>query len=780
MRVTDPVVVLTKARTACEIRAVTDWTSANYPQARIVGPAVDIDFDELSPNTLLVPVRAVWLPAVRQGERRVTLGDVLVLSNPRRPLGIVQPIIRKRRPDSLRVVAGAPATIAELRERYSQHQAEGEPFAEFVVFQASMSAERAERQIVGDRYKVPRLVAEQISSSSRFQTSAAKLAAELGRPTDAVVAEATDKLSTFVATQSRLMDDIFSATFSRLHERAWNVTVDVDNLNTLRTLNKSTGLVFLPSHRSYVDPLVLATVLRDNDFPPNLVLGGNNLSFWPVGPVARRAGMIFIRRKFGADPVYKFAMRSYLAYIVEKRFNLEWYIEGGRSRTGKLRKPKLGLLTYVVDAVGQLEEADVTIVPTSIVYDQLQEIGAMAAEDAGGTKKPEGVGWLLRYAKAQRNYLGEARVRFGTPISLRAALDDAGEGRARLEKVAFRVMDEINSATPISATSLAGFALLGAQDRAYTLAEIEAILAPLLDYIDRRDLPGPDPALCRGTGLAQTLRVLAGNGVVSCYDGGSEPVWSIVADNHAVAAYYRNGALHHFVDRAIVEVAMLAVAEGDVRAGHHPAPDHTGGTEDHAQQATATGSGPSVDEGLLAASQREALRIRDLLKFEFFFPPKTEFLHRLGLELDFLAPGWRAVTPTQEWTYEVLHGHTGGLLARRTLQPFFDAQLVFATRLVELGDSAREKDDLIADCLGLGRQLALQGVVRSKDSVSKDLYDGCYQLADNRGLIDGEDHEDVAAARHSWLDEVESMRKRLARIASIEEIQPAVWSEVAP
>ena len=113
---------------------------------------------------------------------------------------------------------------------------------------------------------------------------------------------------------------------------------------------------------------------------------------------------------------------------------------------------------------------------------------------------------------------------------------DAGEGRARLEKVAFRVMDEINSATPISATSLAGFALLGAHDRAYTLAEIEAILAPLLDYIRRRELPGPDPALCRGVGLTQTLRVLAGNGVVSCFDGGSEPVWSIVPDNHAVAA----------------------------------------------------------------------------------------------------------------------------------------------------------------------------------------------------------------------------------------------------
>ncbi|WLP88708.1 glycerol-3-phosphate 1-O-acyltransferase [Gordonia sp. NB41Y] len=757
MRMTDPVLVLTKARTPSEMRAVTDWASSTYPDAE-VHQLADVDYDALPPQALLVPVRPVWLPAVRQGgERRVSLGDVLVLSNPRRPARLMQPLIQSRRPDSLRVAAGAPATIAELRSRYSRSQAEGEPFGEFVSVQASLSAERAERQIVGDRYKVPRLVAEQISSSARFQSGAAALAATLGRQTDAVMAEATDKLSTFVATQSRLMDDVFSATFNRLHERAWNVSVDVDHLNELRTLNKSTGLIFLPSHRSYVDPLVLAKVLRNNDFPPNLVLGGNNLAFWPVGPVARRAGMIFIRRKFGADPVYKFAMRSYLAYIVEKRFNLEWYIEGGRSRTGKLRQPKLGLLTYVVDAVGQLDDADVTIVPTSIVYDQLHEIGAMAAEDAGGTKKPEGVAWLLRYAKAQRHYLGEARVRFGAPISLRAALADAGDGPARLDKVAFRVMDEINSATPITATSLVGFALLGAQDRAYTLPEIEAILSPLLTYIARSDLPGPDPTLCRGVGLTQTLRVLAGNGVVSCFEGGVEPVWSIVPENRAVAAYYRNGALHHFVDRAIVEVGMLAVAEGEVT--------HLGDPESH--------------DSLLSASQQEALRIRDLLKFEFFFPPKTEFLHRLGQELDLLAPGWREVTPTQDWTYEVLHGHTGALLARRTLQPFFDAQLVVATRLVQLGSASRDRDDLVADCLGLGKQLSLQNVVRSKDSVSKDLYEGGYQLADNRGLIHGENTDDLPPARQQWLDEVELMRDRLSRIASIEAIQPTIGSEVA-
>lgn len=733
-------IVLADVRTAVEREIVVEWAAHSYPGVR-VGAVDELDVDGLAADTMLIPARVVWLPPVRKGERRVSVADVIALSNPRRPPAFRQQAIRRLGPDRVRVVEGAPATVADLRERYSAQQADGESFPAFIGMRAAISAERAELELVGARYKVPRLVAEQISSSARFQAGAATLATELGRTATSVAREATDKMGTFVATQSRLMQDLFTSTFSGLYQRAWSVSADLDTLGRLRTLNKTSSLVFLPSHRSYVDTLILQSVLHGNDFPPNLVLGGENLAFWPMGPIARRAGTIFIRRKFGSDPIYKFAMRSYLSFIVEKRFNLEWYIEGGRSRTGKLRPPMLGLLAYVADAVEALDGADVMVVPTSIVYDQLPEIMAMARESAGGTKTPEDLKWLVKYARGQREYRGEARVRFGEPFSLRQALADAGGGRARLEKVAFKVMDEINAATPISATSLAGFALLGAEDRAYTAGEVEVILAPLLTYIDARRLPGPDPALCRGLGLLSTLSELTEAGVLVTFAGGPEQVWSIAPDSHAIAAYYRNGALHHFVDRAIVELAMLAISDGQV-------------------------------DGLLAPAQQEALRIRDLLKFEFFFPAKDEFLHRLGAEVDLMAPEWRTAEPTQEWVHQKLLASAGELLARRSLQTFFDAQLVVARRLVSLGTDDVDKDTVLVDCLGLGRQLAMQGVVQ-KDSVSREMYDAAYRLAANRGAVgdggDGRaDGADPAAARADWLAEVDDMRDRLARIAAIE------------
>lgn len=737
----DKTVVLAEAGTPYELETIIRWAAVRHAGARVAELA-SAGVDKLPPDTELLPVRVVWLPQLRNGERRVSMADVLALTNPRRPRAAAQRRIGKRSPDRVRVVAGEPATIANLRMKYENGVADGEPFASFIAVQASLSGERAERQLIGDRYKVPRLVAEQISSSARFRRNAAELAVQLGRPDPVVVQEATDQLSTFVATQSRIMDDLFAGIFRVMHERAWTVDVDLESLDSLRALSKSHALIFLPSHRSYMDPLVLADVLRGHNFPPNHVLGGNNLSFWPVGAIGRRAGMIFIRRKFGDDPIYKFAMRSYLAHLLEKRFNLEWYIEGGRSRTGKLRRPMLGLFSYVVDAVDQVPEVDAIVVPTSIVYDQLSEIGAMAAESAGATKKPEGIAWLLKYAREQRTHLGSARVRFGEPFSLRQALAESGDGRARLEKVAFKVMAGINTATPITATSLAGFALLGAEERAFTGQEIEAILSPLLDYIDERGLPGPQRAFCRGLGLRSTLGELTAAGVLERFDGGIDPVWSIAPGNHAVAAYYRNGAIHHFVNRAIVELGLLTAAELPMDTERDP-------------------------EALPAAAQHEVLRIRNLLKFEFFFPARGQFIKQLITELDLLAPDWRTVTPTPGWSRQILADHADALVARRTLQPFLDAQLVVAELLLTQGDRWSDDDEFLDRCVGLGTQFCLQARIRSKDSVSRELYAGALRLARNRDLVDPQS-ADVSRRRTEFLDEIEQLRSRLAEIADVE------------
>ena len=287
----------------------------------------------------------------------------------------------------MHVVAGEPATVYNLRRRFHD-AAETGTFVSYVRRQAVLACERAELAVIGDRYKVPQLVVEQVTSSAEFQRKVRGLASELDRPEADVLEEAKTALSSLVTVQSRLTLDLSARVNRVFYERAWNIGADTEQLDRLRELNKSQALVFLPSHRSYLDPLVLADVLTAHDFPRNHTLGSDNMSFGPLGALARRSGVVFIRRKFGKDPVYRMAARSYLSFLVGKRFNLEWYPEGGRSRTGKLRSPMLGLLAYLVDAVEEQPGLDVTIVPTSIVYDQLGEIAAMAA----GLRRQQEVG----------------------------------------------------------------------------------------------------------------------------------------------------------------------------------------------------------------------------------------------------------------------------------------------------------------------------------------------------------------------------------------------------
>ena len=406
--------------------------------------------------------------------------------------------------------------------------------------------------------------------------------------------------------------------------------------------------MFLPTHRSYADPLVLAEVLREHDLPRNTVLGGNNMSFWPIGPLGKRAGIVFIRRSSGDDPVYKLALREYIAHLVSKRFNLEWYIEGGRSRTGKLRKPQLGLLAYLAGALDDGRAPDVALVPTSIVYDRLYELDAMAAEQGGAGKSAEGLGWLASYVRGQTRNHGTARVRFGEPISLAESLDEAGEGKARLEKVAFTICDGINRATPATPTALVTFALLGAGGRALTLEQIRVSTEPLLDHLDRLGRPGPRGDLT-GDGIERTLDRLVTGEVVERYDGGEQTVWSIRDGRHRVAAFYRNGAIHHFVTRAVVELALLAASRAS--AGEDP----------------------------VEVAWDDALALRDLLKFEFFFPSKPRFADEIAAETDAGRPRLaraRARSPTAAAT---LFARTRFLVAPRTLRSFVDAQWVVAT-----------------------------------------------------------------------------------------------------
>jgi glycerol-3-phosphate O-acyltransferase len=500
----------------------------------------------------------------------------------------------------------------------------------------------------------------------------------------------------------------------------------------------------LSTHKSNLDHGVLQILLHENGLPPNHTAGGINMNFFPLGPLVRRAGVFFIRRSFKDDEIYKLVLRHYIDYLIEKRFPLEWYIEGGRSRSGKLLPPRFGMLAYVVDAYRRGRSEDVSLVPVSICYDQISDVSDYAAEQLGASKESEGFFWFVRFLRRLGRRYGRIVVRFGEPLSLASALEapdptappDPDERALGLQKLGFEVCVRINQATPITPIALVCLALLGRGDRALSLAEMQDALRNLLAYVERRKLPvSEELVLHTPDGLRHNLNLLVENGLLTRFAEGPDTVWGIATRQHLAAAYYRNTVIHYFVNGAIAELALLRAAELDV-------------------------------QDRLREFQEEALRLRDLLKFEFFFTDKETFQAELATEVAFHDPHWKNAFDGGPAELAELVTRFRPHSAHRILRPFVEAYRVVGDARARRDPALPVEDEpFLRECLALGRQYVLQKRMR-EEAISKVVFASALRLARNRGLTTA-GAADLAQRRERLARELREVMRRIEGVEAL-------------
>ena len=294
----------------------------------------------------------------------------------------------------------------------------------------------------------------------------------------------------------------------------------------------------------------------------------------------------------------------------------------------------------------------------------------------------------------------------------------------------------INDVTPISATSLVTLALLGVGDQALILEEVVRSLERIVEYVERRKLPIFGTFDLRSPeGVAAALDELVRTDVVKRFDEGPEVLYRIADDGHLAAAYYRNAVIHFFVTGAIAELALLGVADDD---------------DDRVQ-----------------AFLDEALRLRDLLKFEFFFPERERFLADLRDEVAYHDPEWEQRLAGGADAVFALVRHFRPLSSHRVARPFLESYRVLAEALVRWGsDKPVDKRELIERCLALGKQWVLQRRVHSAESVSKSYFETGLRLAENRRLLAGE-AADLEERRRTFAFELGSAVRRIDAIDAL-------------
>ncbi len=209
------------------------------------------------------------------------------------------------------------------------------------------------------------------------------------------------------------------------------IAFDTEGFERVREAGQRGSLIFVPCHKSHLDYLILNNLIYQHHMHPPRIAAGKNLSFWPLGPIFRGSGAFFIRRRFLGGKLYAEVLYTYIKTLIRSGYNLEFFIEGGRSRTGKLVLPKLGLLNMILRAYEEKAAPDLLFVPTFIGYDQVLEEKAYLKELEGRAKETESVGQLMKARKFLRKRYGRAYIQFSEPISLKDYLGQApGSGVA--------------------------------------------------------------------------------------------------------------------------------------------------------------------------------------------------------------------------------------------------------------------------------------------------------------------------------------------------------------
>ncbi|MCB1561667.1 MAG: glycerol-3-phosphate 1-O-acyltransferase PlsB [Xanthomonadales bacterium] len=342
----------------------------------------------------------------------------------------------------------------------------------------------------------------------------------------------------------------------------WNKLYDgieMHHFDTLRDVAPGHEIIYVPCHRSHIDYLLLSYLLYQHNIVPPHIAAGDNLNLPIVGPILRRGGAFFLRRSFKSNALYSTIFSEYVAMLIDRGVSIEYFIEGGRSRTGRLLPPKGGMLAMTVRGFLRRPRRPVVFQPVYIGYEKLMEARSYQAELSGKAKQKESLLGLLRAFGVLRHRYGKVAVNFGQPIFLSEVLDERAPAwrdhpldsdekpgwlNPAVDALGERILVEINRAADVNPIGLLAQALLATPNHAMSesdLLEQLAVSQTLLassPYSDRVTITQLEPAQIIAYG--EKMEVL------SRTPHSLGDVIALSADKAVVQRYFRNNLLHLF------------------------------------------------------------------------------------------------------------------------------------------------------------------------------------------------------------------------------------------
>lgn len=592
--------------------------------------------------------------------------------------------------------------------------------------------ERERTLVLGPTQKSPSRIQEELLRSPRVRGHIEAEARATGKPVAKVERYARKELRRLCANQNLFVVSLLHRFFSWVWHRIYDgLVVDKDGLERLREAARQGAVVLLPSHKSHVDYLVLSDMLFANALSPPLIAAGENLNFWPVGSLLRRGGAFFIRRTFRGRKLYSALVDAYIRKLLVEGFSIEFFIEGGRSRTGKLLPPKYGLLSMVVEAALLLRGRKIHFVPISIGYEKIVEERSYVHELGGGEKEKENIGGLLRSSDILRSRYGRLYVQIGEILCFDGVYaeelgDVAGrvpdpaeltdvEQKLLVQRLAHRVVYEINRVTVVTPAALVATALLIHRRRGMTREQLVRLAGRLLVALQRLGATVV-PQLCASDGgvredtLKEALQLFMADRLVVEHEAGEDPIYAVPEERRINLEYYMNNILHFFVAKALIASAVLA------------------------------SQGKPVTEQSLRKRVRQLSRV---FKYEFMFRADATFDEIFDDALDDMLQAEELVR-TDDHIRPAETGYVTVRMYAAMLRSYFESYMLAlrASGLV-LDERVLGRKDWVKRALVLGQRLYLAGAIELRESISKPRLENALKSMHDLHVVELTDTDDV-------------------------------------
>jgi glycerol-3-phosphate O-acyltransferase len=568
------------------------------------------------------------------------------------------------------------------------------------------------------------------------------------------------------ALPSLLTLKVFSSVLSFVWYRIYDgFEVDVEGLEKVREAARKSSIVLVPSHKSHIDYLVLSYIFYNYGMIPPLIAAGVNLSFWPLGPIFRRAGAFFIRRSFRGEELYPAVFREYLIRQMEEGYPIEFFIEGTRSRTGKLIKPKYGMLDMIIRAYTSGRIDSVKIVPISVGYEKIIEEGSYRREVLGAEKEKESLTGLLKTPKFLTSKYGRLYIEFSEPIDLGSYLDRYEVDRLRPEdealdnltvRLAHRIIYDINHVSTVTPSALVATVLLNNPVRGSDRQRFLHVVGFLLNFLthrfestrlsrtlrealeenraalDKLEKRQPSPALKSPPEISDEssadesgsvrIETVMGEAVASLIDEAiglfedndqvvieeteEDVFYSVPEESRLELAYYRNNIVHYFVPEALLATAIRRFGAKEVA---------------------------------LEPLMEETRFLSRLFKYEWIYEESAEFENVFLRTLAYFEhAGWVSADESADEAVQVdiPEPFPAELdFFRRLVLSFLEAYAIIAELLGEM-DGIWEREDLVKKALKRARNDYLRGNILYYETLSKPTFKNAVRLFEDWEVIE--------------------------------------------